>query len=175
MKKTAHLIAILGALALTGVVIPDEANAQERPPDLLGADWKPIDPQRLDGMRGGFNLPSGLNLSFGIERAVYVNGALVANASLNIADIGSMTQDEADALQAIAKPLVVQIGPGNTFDPSSMAGSGVGGLVIQNSLDGQDIRAITTVTAGVDTLGMFQDLNTTTTLQNALLSVPGAP
>lgn len=185
MKNKAHLIAILAALALTGVVLPDAALAlpalgQQQPSDSaasqsLGPEWVPLAAARLGDMRGGIDLPSGLNVSFGIERVVHVNGALVASTSLNIANLGSMTPEQASALGAISTPTVVQIGEGNTFDPAMMFNGGATGLVIQNTLNGQDIRALTIVNVGVDTLGMLQNMNSYAAMQNALLLAPGSP
>ncbi|MGR5342318.1 hypothetical protein ACPV50_20680, partial [Vibrio astriarenae] len=51
--------------------------------------WKAVSEDQLDDMRGGFDVPSaaGLRIAFGIDRAVYINGDLVASASVNIPDI----------------------------------------------------------------------------------------
>lgn len=81
-----------------------------------------------------------------------------------------ITLEQADALAGLQETLVVQVGEGNTFVPSSM-----GGVVIQNTLNNQDIRALTTLNIGASTLGMFQDLNTGAALQNALITAPGRP
>lgn len=179
MKRNVYQIATLAALALTGAAVPDPAWGQQRLDDAgqpsLGAEWVPVATTRLGEMRGGFNLPSGLNLSFGIERVVHVNGALVASTSLNISDLGSMTPEEASALGALATPMVVQIGGGNTFDPATLLTGGATGLVIQNTLNDQDIRALTTVNVKVDTLEMFQNMNLQSALHSALLTAPGAP
>ncbi|MDR6840755.1 hypothetical protein [Pseudoxanthomonas sacheonensis] len=140
-------------------------------PTLLGDEWVPVDPARLADMRGGLLMPSGLSLSFGIERLVYVNGQLVASATLQIPDLGRMTADQASALAAINEGRVVQIGEGNRIGP----GAGGNALVIQNTLDGQDISALTTLNVGVDTLGMLQELNSYDALHNALITSPGSP
>lgn len=137
----------------------------------LGEEWVPVDPARLDGMRGGLMMPSGMMLSFGIERLVYVNGQLVASANLHIPDLGRMTADQASALAAIGEGRVVQIGEGNSIDP----GAGGNALVIQNTLDGQAISALTTLNVGVGTLGMLQEINTYDALHNALVASPGSP
>ncbi|RYZ71656.1 MAG: hypothetical protein EOP91_10290 [Lysobacteraceae bacterium] len=115
-------------------------------------------------------MPSGLALSFGIERLVYVNGELVASASVRIADVARITPEQAAALDAVGEGMVVQIGEGNRIDP---AGGGV--LVIQNSLPGQDIRVLTTLDVGVGTLGMLQEMNTYGALQGALAGAAGGP
>jgi hypothetical protein len=140
-------------------------------PVALGDEWVPMDPARLADMRGGLLMPTGLSLSFGIERLVYVNGQLVASATLQIPDLGRMTADQANALAAINEGRVVQIGEGNRID----SGAGGNALVIQNTLDGQDISALTTLNVGVDTLGMLQELNSYDALHSALITSPGLP
>jgi hypothetical protein len=135
------------------------------------ANWTPIDPARLADMRGGMQLPSGLSLSFGIERLVYVNGELVANASLQISDVSRMTTEQAQALAAINAGMVVRTGQGNHFD----AGGGAAALVIQNSLDGQQIVAITTLDISVDTLASYMQANTFDALHSTLINAPGSP
>lgn len=163
----------LAAIAICiGLPVSFDALAQEHTQAVPSRnDWTPIDPARLLEMRGGLQMPSGLSLSFGIERAVYVNGELVASASLRIADISQISTDQAKALVAMNEGMVVRVGEGNTFDAAGMHN----GLVIQNTLDGQDIQAITTLDVGVDTLGMLQEMNTFDALQNALLNAPGGP
>ena len=49
------------------------------------------------------------------------------------------------------------------------------GTVIQNTLDGQDIRAVTTLDLSVDTLGLLQQSNAYETVHNALITAPGGP
>ena len=155
-----------------GLPVPLDAFAQENAHGVQSrTDWTPIDPARLLQMRGGLQMPSGLSLSFGIERAVYVNGELVASASLRIADISNISTEQAKALVAMNEGMVVRVGEGNTLDAAGIGN----GLVIQNTLDGQDIQAITTLDVGVDTLGMLQEMNTFDALQNALLNAPGGP
>ena len=154
--------------------LPLPAMGQGSPdsrPTALGVEWVPVDPARLADMRGGLVMPSGLLLSFGIERLVYVNGQLIASATLQIPDLGRMTADQANALAAINEGRVVQIGEGNRIDP----GAGGNAWVIQNTLDGQDIRALTTLNIGVDTLGTMQELNTYDALHSALVTSPGSP
>src|SRR3546814_1118572 len=65
-----------------------------------------------------------------------------------------MTPAEAEALSRLAQTQLVQIGQGNVFN-----GADNGGLVIQNTLNGQDIRAHTTLDVSVNTLGLLQALN----------------
>jgi hypothetical protein len=159
------LLALAG-MGWTGQVPAQAMQAQPR----LGAEWVAIEPARLDDYRGGYDLPSGILLSFGIERVVFVNGELVSALRINVPDIGAMTAAQAQDLAKINQTQLVQIGPGNVFQ-----GLGNGGLVIQNTLDGQEIRAQTTINAGVDTLGLFQALNMGDALHNASFATRGPP
>lgn len=153
-------------MATAGIGWSDRAPAQTP----LGPGWVPLAPATLDGMRGGFQLPSGLLLSFGIERVAWVNGEMVSYLSISIPDIANITPAQAQELSKLAQAQLVQVGPGNTF-----TGIGNGGLVIQNTLDGQDIRAQTTLDISVNTLGLFQALNAGDALRNAGLTAPGSP
>ncbi|HEY1139876.1 MAG TPA: hypothetical protein VGE88_06685 [Lysobacter sp.] len=159
-KPASMKLVVLAALAWC-------APALAAPPAaVLGAEWVAVDPALLDEMRGGFMTAGGTSLSFGIERAVFVNGELLATTRVQIPDIARMTADQARELERFNQGVVVQVGNGNTFAPSGAPG----GLVIQNTLDGQDIRALTTVNVGVDTLQAFQDLNTQSALHNAMVT-----
>lgn len=137
----------------------------------LGTDWQPVDPARLAEMRGGFQMPSGMMLSFGIERVVLLNGELTARIAVQVPDVARITPDQAQALADFNRGLVVQIGTGNHFDPAQAGG----GLVIQNTLDDQDIRTVTRIDVGVDTLGAYQALNASGALTDALIRAPGGP
>ncbi len=161
-------IAVLLVATAWPCVAADQAAT---PSGSLGPEWVALAPERLDRVRGGFDLPSGLMLSFGIERVVYVNGDLVATASVHIPDITRMTATQAQQLAEVKRGMLVQVGGGNTFNPSGA----INGVVIQNSLDGQDIRALTTLNVGVGSLGMFQQLNANAALQDALNSAAGGP
>lgn len=161
---------------LLGGLTSMSALAQQTPAGAAGADglgpeWVAISPFQLHTMRGGFDLPSGMKLSFGIERVVHVNGQLLTQSRFYIADISQMTPQQAAALADATRPLVVQVGAGNTFDPAAMSG-GINGLIVQNTLNDQDIRALTTINISVDTLEMFKQLNANQTLQDALLGAP---
>jgi hypothetical protein len=60
------------------------------------------DAERLDQVRGGFTTPHGLQFSFGIERAVYVNGDLVATTTLNLSNLQQdIEQRVADAVGGV--------------------------------------------------------------------------
>ncbi|WP_167525588.1 flagellin [Cupriavidus oxalaticus] len=88
------------------------ASARDRDPTPLAAargsmaGWKPVAHEKLDELRGGFELPN-LQVSFGIERAVYINGALVVATSINIPDVGRITADQAARLATTLGPAIV--------------------------------------------------------------------
>ncbi len=135
--------------------------------------WPTVSDSRLDTMRGGFDAGGGLLASFGIAHAVYVNGSLVSSTSVYIPDISRMTPDQAQALMAATGVLnVVQNGPGNSFDVSALD-QAIAATVIQNSLDNQNIRSLTTIDASVNNLNTFRELNTQASLQAALLGSLG--
>ena len=163
MRRTATTVALLALLA---AALPAHAADPGLP-----AQWRPIDPARLAQMRGGFQIPGGPLLSFGIERVVFVNGELVAQVAVRIPDVAGITADQAQALAGFQRGLVVQIGEGNHFDPAQLAG----GLVVQNTLDNQHIRTTTRIEVGVDTLPLFQELNSNSALTDALVRTPGTP
>ena len=156
------------ALLLAVLLVTSGARGQG---GELGTEWQPVDPARLAQMRGGFQMPSGMMLSFGIERVVFLNGELTARIAVQIPDVARITPEQAQALADFNRGMVVQIGEGNRFDPAQVAG----GLVIQNTLDDQDIRTLTRIEVGVDTLGSYQSLNANGALTDALIRAPGSP
>lgn len=128
-------------------------------------DEHPLPAERLDELRGGFDAGE-LRASFGIERATYVNGELVARISVEIPDIGAISPQQASALdQAMNSIVLIQNGPNNSFDTSAVA---AGTTVIQNTLNDQHIVTLTTMSADVNTLAHFQGLNVNESLQQAL-------
>jgi len=135
--------------------------------------WQAVSDNRLDAIRGGFDGGNGLVVSFGIERAVYLNGNLVSRTNVNIPDVAKMTADQASALAATTTTVnIIQNGPGNTFDPATFSHAAAA-TVIQNSLDNQDIRSLTTINAAVNDLGTYGSLNLQRSLQAALINSLG--
>jgi hypothetical protein len=97
--------------------------------------------EELDRMRGGFTLQLGENrfdISFGIERAIFVNGEL------------------ASATRLQAPVSLVQGGAGNTFADTPLPQLSPAVLnVVQNRLDDQLIRQMTVIDARVRALEAF--------------------
>ncbi|KRE87291.1 hypothetical protein ASG75_03915 [Rhodanobacter sp. Soil772] len=159
--------------ALAGLALMlGAAHAQESP--TAPTHWPAaVSGQRLDAIRGGFDFGNGLLASFGIERAVYINGNLVASSSVQVPDIGRMTPDQAIALAAATGTLnVIQNGAGNSVDTSAF-NRVTAATVIQNSLDNQDIRSLTTIDAAVNSQLAFRDLNLQQSLQAGLIGSLG--
>ncbi|WP_445144039.1 hypothetical protein [Dyella sp. Tek66A03] len=137
------------------------------------AGWTPVSAETLDDMRGGFDMGNGLVASFGIDRAVYVNGNLVTSTSFNIPDIAHITTTQAAAMNsALNSVSLTQIGPNNTFDPSAL-GQTSAATVIQNTLNKQNIQSITTLNAAVNSLNVFRQANFQNALQQTQLQSLG--
>lgn len=133
----------------------------------------PVSDGRLAAIRGGFDLGNGLVASFGISRAIFVNGTLVASINVDIPDLAQIDSVQANALASLANDVtVIRSGPGNFADPAAFDRV-TGALVIQNSLDGQQIRALTTLDTTVRNLAQFSSLNIGNTLQQALVKSRG--
>jgi len=122
----------------------------------------------LDRVRGGFSPGDGLNISFGIERAVYVNGALVTSTTLNVTDLGQVSAGRTLATLASGTFALVQNGIGNSVATGSISPSTVG-TVIQNTLNGQKIQNMTVINATVNSLSIFQNLNLGASLRSAVI------
>lgn len=161
-----------GAPATPPQVVPAAATASARI-DAVSA-WTPVSEQALDDTRGGFDIGNGLMASFGIDRAVYVNGSLVTSTSFNVPDIAHMTASQAAAMSAALNSVsVTQVGPNNTFDPSSLGSKVQAATVVQNTLNNQNIQTITTLNTSVNTLNVFHQMNFQDALQAAQLQSLG--
>jgi len=127
---------------------------------------------RLDAMRGGFDMPDGLKVSFGISRVAFVNGNLVASTSFNIPDVSQITAQQAQALAAANAGALLQVGTGNTVQAGTLPA--LTGAVIQNTLNNQHLQTLTTINTTVNTLSSFKNLNIMSTINNALTgALPG--
>ncbi|MGZ8289999.1 MAG: hypothetical protein ACXWVG_14640 [Telluria sp.] len=132
--------------------------------------WVPVSAEVLDDTRGGFTTPTGLEVSLGIQRIVTINGDVVAQTSLQIADIRAMTGAEAlNAQEALSATTLVQNGTGNVF-----TGEGISGTFIQNSLSDQIIRTQTVISSTVNSSSLLKDLNFNQSVRDAALQGIGA-
>ena len=126
----------------------------------------------LDEVRGGFQTDSGLQISFGIERAVYINGSLVPTPpTLNVVEAGGAAGLQVRSLPGGATPgnlALIQNGAGNTFTTGPLSPSAVA-TVIQNTLDGQSIQSVTKIDATVNSLQMIRSQNFESSLRGAII------
>lgn len=125
-----------------------------------------VSSQALDQVRGGFSTPAGLQVSFGIERAVYVNGNLVTTTSLNLSGLGSGNPVAASVLGS--NVALVQNGAGNTF-LSGPLNSAASATVVQNTLNDQRIQSVTLINATVNSLQIVRSMNIGSSMQSALI------
>jgi hypothetical protein len=130
--------------------------------------WVPASNEQLDNTRGGFNLDTGLNVSFGIIRTVTINGNLVSRTNFDLPDITRITADQARLVnKALGETGLIQSGGGNFVDPSIMTNLN-GGTIIQNSLNDQQIQTLTVINTGVNSLALLKSINTQGVLTDSL-------
>ena len=128
-----------------------------------------LDETALDTMRGGFIGDGGLKISFGIERAVYINGNLVTTTSLNLSELGTLSAGKAAAMKLPEvgnRIALIQNGAGNAV--LTNLGPGAIGTVIQNTLDGQKIQTLTTINATANSLGVLKSIEAQRNLRSAI-------
>ena len=143
---------------------------------------------QLDSARGGFDVNSTL-LSIGISRAVFINDELVITTTLNIPglsanshvsspatltrQLGAGAKSDVPATGAPTSPVVIingngmsliQNGPGNTAALQQNLPSA--GFIVQNTLDNQAIRSLTTINAKVLSESIVKGLNMTTSMRD---------
>ena len=133
------------------------------------SDWTAASEEYLDKLRGGFEVGSGLTVSFGFVRTVTINGDLINKTSFNLPDVTRITPEQAKtASAAIADAGIVQNGLGNFVDPN-LHSQLAPGTVVQNSLNDQRIQTLTVINTGVNSLGLLKNLNTQNNLKDAIL------
>ena len=163
-------------LCLTVLLAVAWDHADAAPPPSQERLWQTVGEATLDGLRGGFDT-GGLLVSFGITRAVYVNGALLTETTLNLGQLGQLSPAQAAQLNAqVAGLSLVKIGPGNTaaLNAGGLVPGAPGvvgampGVVIQNTLNNQNINVQTMINATSNSLGILRGMNANRTLGEAL-------
>lgn len=135
-----------------------------------GDGWVAVNEHELDAMRGGFTADNGLKISFGIERAVYINGNLVTATSLNVAAAGGSAAagTPAAAIANSGTLALIRNGAGNTL-VSGTVPPGSMGTVIQNTLNDQKIQNLTVINATVNSLEILRGMNVQSALRSAVI------
>ena len=128
---------------------------------------------RLAQLRGGFDLGGGLQVAFGIDRMVDINGQTVARQQVHIPDLSRMSLPQAQALQRALAGIQVNLGAAGA---AVSAGHGLspGTTLVQNSLDAQAIRVLTVVNASTNSLQLLRSVNLAATLRDALTAPLGS-
>jgi len=124
----------------------------------------------LDALRGGFDIPANLHASLQLERVVTANGEQIAHLAADIADVGHMTVADAEALAHAAGTLVIQGGPNNAFNLMEL---GPTATVIQNTLNDQNLVAVTTLNVQVNSLATFREMAFQDGLRDGLGGITG--
>ena len=155
-------------LSVEPSAVPTVAQAEQPDrPSPFGDQQVAVSDTSLGGVRGGFS-GNGLNISFGIERAVYVNGALVTTTSLNFGDLGQITAGRGATSLDAGTIQLIQNGVGNSVATGSISPTSIG-TVIQNTLDGQKIQNMTVINATVNSLGLLRSMNLGASLRGAVI------
>lgn len=148
---------------------PRSAVASE-PPAISPFDGQSlaVSGDRLDGVRGGFVTAGGLHVSFGIERAVYLNGNLVTTTSLTLNELGKVSGTHGLPVSAEIGRALVQNGVGNTVVvPGGLSASALG-TVIQNTLDNQKIQTVTKIDAAVSAAAVLRSMDLQSSMRGAI-------
>lgn len=155
------------SLELPGIAVREPA------PNPLGSNLVALADSSLDDIRGGFELAdTSLKLSFGIERAVFVNGELVASTVLNVKDLqmaaGGAMPEVTMSGSVPGSVGVIQNGSGNGVAAQFTANQA--GTVIQNTLNDQRIQNITTINATVNGAQMIRAMSVQSAIQQGLVN-----
>jgi hypothetical protein len=135
--------------------------------------WVPVDEGQLAHMRGGFSLPSGLQVSLGIERLVSINGDIIARTSFDISNLNSLGAEQLQQTrEALSSVKLIQNGHDNIYRAGDASGV-IGGVVIQNTLNDQSIRSQTVINSTVNSASLLKTLNFQASLSDALTRAAG--
>ncbi len=143
--------------------------------NVLGQQLAAVDTASLDEVRGGFELEgSSLKFTIGIERAVYINGNLVATNVLNLKDLqsnaGGTSVAAASPAAAPSGALIVQNGPAGSNNIAPQVAQNPTATVIQNSLNDQTIQNRTTINASVNSLQTVRAMSVANAIQYGIVS-----
>ena len=111
MKHWTHKLMSIGLLLMTGGAYAGVGRTVEERSAFRPSEWTTMSDDKLDKMRGGFDVAPGLNVSFGIVRSVTINGELVSKTSFDLPDVTRISAAQASLVRAaIAGSSVVQLG-----------------------------------------------------------------
>ena len=161
MRRILFLVVVGFLAAAVRVEAGSDADA------FRGAEVVPV--EELESTRGGYKAGTDMMFSFGIEKAVYVNGVLEATSSLNLLS----PNGGAGGFSQVPFPgTLIQVG--NPGDPntgtnfSAISLDDFRGIIVQNSLDQQRIANITRISVGLNILGAYRENNLSSILNQQL-------
>lgn len=136
------------------------------------AEMQGVNDQELEGMRGGYVPAVGVEISFGIENAVFVDGILQALTILN-----SSPMDNAIQPQMVVQTTGMFSSSGIDIVRSGLSMPAIDAdairsqlvTVVQNSEDYKIIDNITMINASVSSRGFFREMNFLASLQHQLI------
>ena len=160
--------ALIGLALAAGMALWGPSSARAEADGFGGAEIVPL--QELDGTRGGYKTGTGHMFSFGIEKAVYVNGILEATSSMNLLQAGG---GGSQLPQGTFPGTLIQIGkpgdPGVGINSSAASPNGFRGIIVQNSLDRQWITNVTRFSIGLNVLGAHRENNLSAVMSQQLI------
>ena len=167
MRTTAPKRLIVLALA-AGMALWGPSSARADADGFGGAEIVPL--QELDATRGGYQAGQDLMFSFGIEKAIYLNGVLEATSSLNLLQPagGGGPSSQVPSFTLIQNGSSNQ-NIGKNFSAFTSPGQGFQGTILQNSLDLQKITTVTKISVGLNVLGAFRENNLSSIVNQQLI------
>lgn len=187
LKEIVEIAAPAPVVTVTATISGEDAPAAKKSsPRPVLAERQPqhypfdqqlvaLDTDSLDEIRGGFELEgNGLKFSIGIERAVFINGNLVANTVLVPKDLQQATGGGSGSTSVIPVAAgstgslgVIQNGTGNNV--SAQISPNLAGTVIQNTLNDQKIQNVTTINASVNSLQTLRTMSVHNAIQTGII------
>lgn len=170
MPYLPHQILCLCVLLVAGVPALGGDAAEENKKTFVAEAWTALSDDALDTLRGGFEINTGLSVSFGFLRTITINGDLVSETRFTLPDLSHISADQAQVVrEALAGAHIIQNGPGNSVGTNNTQQGFPAMTVVQNSLDHQSIQSLTVVDAGVNSLSILKTMNVHGILKDALL------
>jgi hypothetical protein len=166
MRTTAKRLIVLALAA--GMALWGPSSARADADGFGGAEIVPL--QELDATRGGYQAGQDLMFSFGIEKAIYLNGVLEATSSLNLLQPagGGSPSSQVPSFTLIQNGSSNQ-NIGKNFFAFTSPEQGFQGTILQNSLDLQKITTVTKISVGLNVLGAFRENNLSSIVNQQLI------
>lgn len=155
-------------LAMSWCFLAADSVASETE-QAAGSYWLAVSDKTLDELRGGFDFGRGLTFSIGIERATYINGALITTTSFNFNNLDRLGPELVARINKQVSTLnLIQNGPGNAFQPGASPTTSQGAAARNTqSASGAAVVQNTSSTAPAAVVENTSSGSAATTVQNA--------